>query len=334
MTNDRQERSYYFHQTKLQVLSSPAMAAYLDSRFRMFRTGGPSTATVLLDFESAPDPSRHVVGRPQGDARPFYEMPRGEACYFEETDQVYLSFGDGVRALGKPALGRVLFSSVESEPRNLFVASHLVLTILLVEILRRRGWYGLHAAGFSEGGNAVLIPGTSGIGKSTLSIALLRAKFDYLSDDMVFLKQRPEGLVARGLVEDVDITDQSIGFFPELNFLLQSPKVNGFSKRPVCAQEIYGTKIVAESRPKAIVLPRVSGKATSVITPIAGDEALLDIVPNVLLTEPRTCQAHLGVFAELVKQAACYRLETGRDFSRIPSLFRELLGCHREQVCA
>ena len=175
MSTHSQTRCYCVHETKLEFLCSAAMATFLDARFHMFPAEARCVETVHFDFQAVIDPSHHAVKKPRGNGRPFYELPRGEACYFSETDEVYLSFGDGVRALCKFRSGRVLLSTVESEPRNLFVASHLVLTILLVEILKRRGWYSLHAAGFSETGRAILIPGTSGVGKSTLSVALLRA---------------------------------------------------------------------------------------------------------------------------------------------------------------
>ena len=42
-------------------------------------------------------------------------------------------------------------------------------------------------------------------------------------------------------------------------------------------------------------------------------EALLELAPNVLLTEPRSSQAHLDALAALVEASACYRLATGRD---------------------
>ncbi|MFZ0785883.1 MAG: hypothetical protein WA369_04210 [Candidatus Acidiferrales bacterium] len=334
MNVDKQTRGYYVPGAKLEFLCSSAMAVYLEGRFRMFPADGESADTIHFDFQAVMDPCEHVVERPQGDGKPFYEMPNGEACYFREIDEAYLSFGDGLRALCKFRSGRVLLSLVESEPRNLFVASHLALTILLVEILKRRGWYSLHAAGFSENGRAILIPGTSGVGKSTLSVALLRAKFDYLTDDMVFLRQSSDGVVARGLIEDVDVSDQTIRFFPELDFLLQASKISGFPKKQVHVEEVYGTRIVAEAYPRAIVLPRISGKETSVITQIGSDEALLEIVPNVLLTEARACQGHLSVLAELVKQTACYRLDTGKDFDRIPALLRGLLSCDHEAIYA
>jgi hypothetical protein len=334
MSSHQQERSYSLHGTTLQVSCSAAMSACLDARFRLLTTEERCAETIFFDFRAAADPSEHSVERPQGEGRPFYELPRGEASYFDETDAVYLGFRDGVRALYEPRRNRVSVSSVESEPRNLFVASHLVMTILLVEVFKRRDWYGLHAAGFSENGRAILIPGTSGTGKSTLSVALLRAQFDYLSDDMVFLGRRPDGLAVRGFAEDVDVSEQTIRFFPELDFLLRSPRPDGLPKRQVRVEQVYGTTVVSESRPLAIVLPRISGKPSSAMKRIGSDEALLEIVPNVLLTQTHACQAHLGVLADLVKQAPCYRLDTGQDFDRIPALFRELLSSDREKVCA
>lgn len=334
MTTERHERTYCTHGLELRVICSAAIAACLDARFRLFPADETCLDRISLEFHHAKDAGRHLVHRPEGQSRPFYEMPGGEASYFYEADQIYISVGHGVRAACKPRIGEAIISVVESDPRNLFMASHLVLTILLVDILRRRGWYSLHAAGFSDGGAAVLIPGTSGVGKSTLSVALLRAKFDYLTDDMVFLSRRAGSLVVRGLAEDIDVSEKTIRFFPELDFLLRSPKTEGFTKRQLCVDQVYGAKPGIEARPSVIVLPRISGRQDSVITQIDSDEALLEIVPNVLLTEQSACQTHIGVLAELVKAVDCYRLETGQDFDRIPILLRHVLTQKRETVCA
>jgi hypothetical protein len=334
MNTDRQARSYCVHGINIQVCCSSAMAQCLDARFRFFPATGNSLEKIYLDFQVASPAGEHAVERPQGNSRPFYEMPKGEASYFAEADELYISFGEGVRALYQPRSSRVVVSAVESDPRNVFMASHLILTIILVEMLRRRDSYSLHAAAFSKNGRAILIPGTSGIGKSTLSVALLRAKFDYLTDDMVFLAQSAEGLMARGLAEDIDVSEQTIRFFPELDFLIRSPKTDGFTKRQLRAEEVYGTRTVMEARPAVIVLPHISGKLESGITQIDGDEAFREIVPNVLLTEQGVSQRHLAILAELVKQADCYRLETGQDFDRIPVLLRQLLSRDQETVCA
>ncbi|MGD0966225.1 MAG: hypothetical protein ABSA57_20300 [Candidatus Acidiferrales bacterium] len=325
-------RTYRFHGLDLNVHCSAIMAESLDKRFRLLPAEGEYRGTISLDFQSVSDPSQHRVKKPQGRGRAFYEFPSGEACYFELGDHVYLSFGDGVRALSSPGLGSASFSTLEAEPENLFMASHLMLTILLVEIWKRRGCYSVHAAGFSKDGKAILIPGTSGAGKSTIAITLLRSGFGYLSEDMVFLRRCSDGLGILGFPEDVDVSDRTIGFFPELDFLRTSPQSVAWAKRPVRADEVYGVEMVREARPGAIVLPHISGKEKSVVRPIGADEALLEMVSNVLLTEKRSCQSHLDILTELVRQTPCYRLETGRDFERIPLLFRELLSVSREEI--
>jgi len=334
MNSDRQKRSYCVHGINIQVCCSPAMAQCLDARFRFFPARDNCIEKIYLDFREAIPPAEHTVERPQGESRPFYEMPQGEASYFAATDEVYISFREGVRAVYTPRLDRAVVSTVEREPRNLFMASHLILTIILVESFRRHGRYSLHAAGFSMNGRAILIPGTSGAGKSTLSVALLRARFDYLTDDMVFLARSAEGLTVQGLAEDIDVSEQTIRFFPELDRLMNSPKTDGFTKRQLRVDEVYSATPILESSPRAIILPQISGKPESTITQIDGDEAFREIVPNVLLTEQRVCESHFAVLAELVRQARCYRLQTGQDFDRIASLMQQVLVADQEPVCA
>jgi hypothetical protein len=328
----RHTRNYSLHGLNLRVLCSAAIAEYLDNRFRLLPSDEACEETISLDFRSVFDGKQHGIERPQGQGRVFYELSSGEARYFGAGDQLYLSFGNGVRALSKPGLGSASFSIVESVPVNLFMASHLLLTILLVEMLKRRELYSMHAAGFTKEGKAILISGTSGAGKSTLALTLLRAGFGYLSDDMVFLRRGSGGLQILGFPEDVDVSDQTISFFPELDFLRDSPKTVGAPKRQVRADEVYKAQPVREAQPGAIVFPRISPEGRSTLRPIGADEALLELVSNILLTEGHSCQGHLNVLTELARQTPCYRLETGRDFDRIPLLLRDVLSNSREEV--
>jgi hypothetical protein len=330
----QQSRTYRFHGLEFRVSCSPAIAESLDGRFRLLSRDGDHRDSISFDFKSVSDPTEHRVEKPQGEGRSFYDLPSGECLYFRAEDQVYLSYGSGVRVLSGPKLGCASFSIVEPDPGNLFMASHLMLTILLVEMLKRRGLFSMHAAGFSKGGKAVLIPGTSGAGKSTLAITLLRGGFGYLSDDMVFLRRRSDGLGVLSFPEDVDVSDKTISFFPELDFLGRIPKAVGWPKKQVRTDEVYGSELVSEAQPGAIVIPKISGKEKSNVRAITADEALLEIVSNVLLTDGRSCQSHLDVLTELVRQTPCYRLETGRDFDRIPVLLAELLSGSREEIHA
>jgi len=325
MSDSRCTYTYGFHNLSLRVLSSAAIATCLDSRFQILPSNKESAETLFFDFESVSNPKEHRFGKPPGREKSFYQLEKGEASYFEAEDQIYLCCDDRVRVLCNPGLGNAWFSVLEPEVENLWLASHLLFTICLIEILKRRGLYSLHAGGFSANGKCVLIPGTSGAGKSTLTVASLRANFDYMSDDMVFLIDRPEGFRVLAFPEQIDVSDHTAGFFPELSFLLRSPIPSGWRKRQIHPIQVYGARVVPEARPAAVVIPRIAEAVTSVVTRMEPDEALLEIVPNVLLTEANACRAHLGALSQLVKSTPCYRLETGRDFDRLSVRFRELL---------
>jgi len=327
VSNSQRTQDYGFHGMNLRVTSSVAIAACLTDRFQMLPSDGAPAETLFFDYQSVSNASGHGFGKPSGRAKAFYQLEGGDASYFEAEDQLYLSYGDRVRVLCNPGAGSARFSVLEPEMENLWLASHLLFTICLVEILKRRGLYSVHAGGFSANGKCLLIPGTSGAGKSTLTVASLRAHFDYMSDDMVFLMGRSDGFRALAFPEQVDVSDQTAGFFPELNFLLHSPKRAGWRKRQIHPIQVYGAKVASEARPAAVVIPRIAEAETSVITRMDPDEALLEMVPNVLLTEASSCRAHLKALRELVTSAPCYRLLAGRDFDQLTVRFRELLVC-------
>jgi len=325
VNNSQCRQTYGFHGLSLEVSSSAAIASCLESRFQMLPSNGECAETLFFDFESVSNTKVHRVEKPSGRGKPFYQLEGGEASYFEDEDLLYLCYGERVRVLCNPDSGVAYFSVLEPEIENLWLATHLLFTICLVEILKRRGLYSLHAGGFSANGKCLLIPGTSGVGKSTLTVASLRANFDYMSDDMVFLTGQPQGFRVLAFPEEVDVSEQTAAFFPELSFLMSAPKRCGWRKRQIHPIQVYGAKVAPEARPVAVVIPRIAESETSVVTRMDPDEALLEMVPNVLLTEANSCRAHLATLRGLVTSTPCYRLETGRDFDRLSIRFREML---------
>jgi hypothetical protein len=201
----------------------------------------------------------------------------------------------------------------------------VVFTISLVEMLKQRGLYSVHAAGASADGRGVILAGESGAGKSTLSLALTRAGFGFLGDDTLFLAPGPAGLRLVGFPDEIDVTDETIGLFPELAGLLAVPPLQPGAKRQVRGEDTYAATVVAECRPAALVLPRVAHTERSTLRPISPAEALLELAPNVLLTDAAASQAHLDALAALARAGPCYRLETGRDLDSLPRRIQELL---------
>lgn len=324
------DQAYLLHGVRLGVLAAgeaQRAAAGIHSRLGgLPRDGGPphDATFEILAGES------HPFG-PPAPARPVYEPPRGEVLYDDEADQLYIGYGPRLRVLCDPGLGRARASAAGTPgtlaipEEDLWALSHPLFTLPLVELLKRRGLYGLHAGGVCRGGRALLLAGTSGAGKSTLTLALARAGCGLLGDDTLFLARRPQGLRVLAFPDEFDLTDETAAFFPELSPLFGPCRPAGWRKRQVRAEYAYGAPVVWECEPAALVFPRVSGDRESALVPMDRGEALLELAPNVLLTEARSSQAHLEALAELAGRSDCYRLATGTDLDGAVAALGRLL---------
>jgi hypothetical protein len=314
-------RAYDLHGVRIGVTAAgdgERAAAGVHARLAGLPMDGGPPYDVTFEIHVGGDP-----GRPAS-ARPVYDPPLGEVVYDDGADLLYMGYGPRLRVLCEPGRGRARPSAAGLEEEDLWALSHPLFTLPLVELLKRRGLYGLHAGGLCRDGRALLLPGTSGSGKSTLTLALARAGFGFLGDDTLFLARRPEGLKVLAFPDEFDLTDQTVGFFPELASLLDAELPAGWRKRQMRVERAYGSKVVWECEPALLVFPRVSGAAASELTPMARDEALLDLASNVLLTEPLSSQAHLDALAELVEKSECWRLATGTDLDGAVEALRAL----------
>jgi hypothetical protein len=297
--------SYSFHGLSLGVSAPDEVLRAFHARLAALPANGGGPPDILFEVGS------RELERPEG-ARTVYEPPRGEVVYHDGRDLLFLRQGE-LRALCEPAAGRVRYSAPAAKGEDLWVLSHPLLSVPLMELLKRRGLFGVHAAGADLDGRALVLAGTSGSGKSTLSVALARAGFGFLGDDTLFL----DGRRVLAFPDEIDLTEESVAFFPGIAL---SPSPAGWRKRQLPAHDV-----VWESEPAVLVFPRVAGRPRSELRPIDAGEALLELAPNVLLTEPASSQAHLDALAGLARASRCYRLDTGTDLDEAVGLLRELM---------
>lgn len=325
MSNRCFTRCYNLHGIHLAVTCNLAVAGSLDSRLEYFATKNCDSPDLIFEFYAVPDGGKHIIECPPGPTRPVYDPPLGQVLYAEGEDQLYINYGDRVRVLCEFAHGQARVSTLQCERNNLWLLTHPLFSLALIEFLKRRACYPLHAAALAIDERCILLAGTSGAGKSTLTLALLRAGFGFLSDDLVFLKQDTERLQALAFPEEIDVTDETVRLFPELYNLPELRQPHDWRKRQVSAEKVYKANIVPESPPSVLIFPRVADAEQSVLEPMIAEEAFLELVPNVMLTEARSSQAHLDVLAGLVRRCACYRLETGHDLDTLPLKLRDLI---------
>jgi len=296
----------------------------LELRFQHFLVGNPKPHHIRFDFTSVASAGHHVLARPSGMARPVYEPPEGEVVYSDDGDWLFITTGERVRVLAEIGRGEVRVSFVASGAA-MWLVSHPIVTICLIELLKRRGLFNVHAAGLSSGGRSVLIPGPSGVGKSTISFAMIRAGFDFIADDMVFLHKTKEGMAVLAFPDTLDFNDSTALMFSELEGVAAAPKRSGWPKWQIDVARLTRSPVAWRTTPVVLVFPTFSDRSRSELVPIGRDDALTALLPNVLLTEARSSQAHLDALGELVAGAGCFRLEMARDFPHIADLLRSSL---------
>lgn len=284
----------------------------------------PARLTIDLRADDELTPSereRLAFGR----GRAVYDPPVGEVRYDAAADRLLVRLTGQVDAVCEPTLGRALIVLRTGAPTARWYASHPVFTLCLLELLREHRRQPLHAAALAIDGHGLIIPGRRGAGKSTLTLALVRGGFDLLGDDHCFMVADAAGQRVAGFPDEIDVTESTIGFFPELAFLLERERHPGTAKRQLRMEDVYRASHSAACRPAALVFPSVGESPRSALVPLAPAEALLELTPNVLLTSGARAQAHLDALGALVRDCPAYRLTTGRDFDDLPAMLRGLL---------
>ena len=318
-------RYYNFHGIGIIVTSDRFdLLETIQIRLRHFAVNGLQGSPDLTFIFQGAGTNHSSIEKPRGICRRVYGMSLGDIVYCDAEESLYVDWGKGFKALCHTGEGLARISMpVESD--KLQVATHHLFNLCLFELLKRHGRYNIHAAGLSSGGQGLLFTGTTGSGKSTLTVAMLRAGFGLLGDDTLFLSQSCEGIRAQAFPDEIDVTEQTAGFFPELPAFSDARK-NLRNKAQIVAEEVYQTGWVESCIPRILLFPKVANTPISVLKPVDPEHALLELATNIMLTEAHSSQAHLDALGGLIRQCDCYRLETGRDFDTLPNRLRELLG--------
>jgi hypothetical protein len=288
------------------------VADLVGTRFRSLESDPTRTPDLVLEIRG-PGCDPGWPPAPAGKGRPIYDAPGAEVDYYDDSDELFVDFEDRARLLCTLGEPRIDIAITGSGLGDRVLATHPLLTVALVETMKRFGRFPLHAAALALDGKGVLVPGASGSGKSTTSVTLLRAGFDFLSDDTVFLTRPADDLWVEGFPDEVDVTDNTVARIPELGHLAGAPLLPGRDKHSFRIEDVFGVAPLPGCRPEFLIAPQVVRSSTSELEPLAPSEAFMALVPNVLMTDPSASQAHLDMLADLVESVPCLRFRVGSD---------------------
>jgi hypothetical protein len=305
------------------VHADGAVLRALAARLETFPASHAAHADLVFTVDVARSAVSHAVRRAGDGSRIVYESPAGEVRYDENTDVLSIVHRDGVRVECAIGVGDVLASVRVPGSPSPWLLSRPMFSLPLMEMLKRRGRFGLHAAGVALGDHAILAAGQSGAGKSTLAFALARDGFELLGDDLVFLTRNDNALLALPFADEIELAEEAASLFSEL-----AGPAAAEPGWPKCrfAPRALGLTTARPSTPRVLLFPAPVRASRSRVLPITNDNALLELLPNVILTDRASCEAHVDALEELVRTAECYRLETGQDLRALPALVRELVG--------
>jgi hypothetical protein len=195
----------------------------------------------------------------------------------------------------------------------------------VIELLRLRGIFAVHAAVLSRGDTCVAIVGPSGRGKTTSAVSLMRAGYRCLSDDSPLLREDETGFRFLPFPSRVSVTDRTISWFEELRSLAETFRVDS-RKRSADVEAIFGAVPASAARPVALIFPIIVDEPQSRIVAMPAARALEELLPEALfLLDRAMASAQFGMLSRLVTSTPCYRLFFGADVQNLPTIVDPLL---------
>ena len=191
----------------------------------------------------------------------------------------------------------------------------------LTQLLATRGFYDLHGAVVVKDQNACLLLAGPGSGKSTTTTALIKAGWDYVSDDALLLRAEAVGIEAFCFRRRISLSPGLRRWFPELEARLVPTDTTEDAKAFLDPEAVYGRCHRARCRPtRLLLLSRTEARSQSRLAPASAREAMTALIGQTqsLRFSRTTAPAHLALLSALVAQTDAYHLELGTDVLEAP----------------
>lgn len=167
----------------------------------------------------------------------------------------------------------------------------------------------LHAGVVSRNGAGIILPGPSGSGKSSLTLALVGLGYSYLSDE--FAAVEPSTGEVHAFPKPISIKNTSV--FPELasrKDLWSGPEEN-YEEAVwyIHPEDVVPNSVGRQAPIRYIIFPRYDASAPLTLQSISPSDAIKELINN-SINFSSLGKGGLHILARLVREAECYTLLT------------------------
>ncbi len=206
--------------------------------------------------------------------------------------------------------------------QKLELCTRTFLMAVLIVLLRRVGWYHLHAAtAIDPNGRGWLVAGNAHAGKSTTAALLAASGWRVGTDDAAFLERRGDRIVVHTCRAPIALREGGRRLLAHAGGVSLPDR----GKTGYWPEDLGGvwTPLVD---PEVVIFTAVGNAKTSA-QPVERRGALAELVrwSAWVMLEPDLAQDHLNVLTQLTGQARCYRVTLGRDLFSQPNRLIEIV---------
>lgn len=251
-----------------------------------------------------------------------FEIFGGGVCYT-----------DGSTCIFDYEKGRVIANGAEPQQIEVLAKGALdlsrfedlqVMNCAISTALRRSRLFELHSAAVVEPDSrrGVLFAGVSGSGKSTLTLQLVASGWQYLTDDVLFLKELDGVFKAYPLRRAFAVTRATVeaGGSRVRQAFANGDWTNG-SKKVFMPHDLFPDAFLSDCEPRVIFFPAITDERDSVVKALTTRETMIQLIKLCPWScyDPVTSLEHVAALAALARQCRGFSFGAGKDLLDDPA---------------
>jgi hypothetical protein len=301
--------------------AGPALVPRITPALEHLATGPRSTPAFTVCLWDSASTGTNIPRPPWSG---YVYTPRGDVCGYT-NDRVYTAYHVGADVLNLLDTSRDLAIYCTRDARRLpSYETGAPLRTILHWWLRPYGRQFVHGGAVGTANGGVLLAGKGGSGKSTTALACLHSELVYVSDDYCLLAIDPVPY-AYSIYSSAKLSPENIYRVPYLRSAISNADRLDTQKALFFLQQHYPEKLVTGFPIRAILLPQITGRLETTLTPASSMASLSALLLSTMRQLPGADKATLGIIEQFIEQVPSYHLELGTDLTQIPEVILGLL---------